>query len=46
MGLLKNSSFGRIVSLRDTRNLAVQPRTISASAFHVPYTTSQNFIFS
>ena len=46
MGLPKNLSFGRIVSFRDTRNLAVQPRTISVSAFRAPHIASQNLIFN
>lgn len=40
-----NSFFGRIASLGGARNLAVQPRTISASALRPPCTSFQNSEF-
>ena len=36
-----NTLFGRIAALRGARNLAVQTRTISASALRSPCTASQ-----
>lgn len=45
MEVFTNTSFRHIASLRGARNLAVQPRTISASARRAPCTAHHNFVF-